>query len=313
MKWYFILLIILGSLLLLILIIFLLQGIAFYKISFKRRKNDEIFDQLENPEDKKESSRIWFSKQRIDVFTIKSKDNLKLKGYFLNNNSNKIALILHGYHGRYYSSTTQAKIFYELGYDVLMPNNRAHDTSEGKYFTMGPKEINDVLLWIDLLIKRNPKYEIVLMGVSMGGHIAMMVAGNNNLPKNVKCVIEDCGYGSLRQILYDQISKKFSHHQSLVMLRSLSLIAKINNFSINDDTKNTLPNIKIPILLIHGNKDTYVSFNNLSYNEKLVNKDVYKEVVVFENANHNEAKKQLKKYQSVITNFVGKFIYDNKD
>lgn len=299
---------ILTILVFLIVVFFFIGGFVLYKFTFKRLKNDEKFAELENPKDKKEASRVWFSKQKVDVFTIKSKDNLTLKGYFLNNNSNKIALILHGYHGRYYSSTTQAKIFYEEGYDVLLPNNRAHDTSEGDYFTMGPKEVDDVLRWIDLLIKRNSKYEIVLMGVSMGAHIAMSVIGDKNLPNNVKVLIEDCGYNNLKSILYDQLRTKFTPGFSKTLLLFSSFYSYISGFSLNHSVNNSLQNMSCPILLIHGDKDNYVKTYNVYLNEEKVNANVDKELAIFNNARHNESKLQTQKYKETILSFIRKYI-----
>ncbi|HBF68667.1 MAG TPA: hypothetical protein DDW20_05070 [Firmicutes bacterium] len=292
--------------LVLLFIVFLSFGITTYNIVFKRRKGDKFFAENENPADKKEASRIWFSNQKIEELNIASKDKLNLKGYFLDNNSNKLAIILHGYHGRYYSSTTQAKIFYENGYDVFLPNNRAHDTSDGNYFTMGQKEIDDVLRWISLMTKKNPNYEIVLMGVSMGAHIAMMCA--DKIPDNIKCIIEDCGYGNLKSIVNDQIKRKFNKFLTFFILLSTEFVCRCHGFSLNNDVKSPLSNAKAPVLFIHGNKDNYVKYENLSYCEQFVQDNSKKEVVTFDGAEHNESKKQLKKYEETILGFVNKYI-----
>lgn len=296
----------LTAVLLIIFGLFLTFGIVTYNTVFKRRKGDEHFAENENPLDKKEPSRIWFSNQRTEELTIISKDKLTLKGYFLNNHSNKLAVILHGYHGRYYSSTTQAKIFFENGYDVLLPNNRAHDTSDGKYFSMGQKEIDDVLRWINLMINKNPNYEIVLMGVSMGAHISMMCA--DKVPNNIKCIIEDCGYGNLKFVIKDQLRTKFNKPMTSIILLATEFVCRCNGFSINDDVKVPLTNAKVPVLFIHGDKDTYVKYDNLSYCEQFVKDENKKEVVTFNNANHNESKKQLEKYQNTLLSFAGRYI-----
>ncbi|MCF0118125.1 MAG: alpha/beta hydrolase [Bacilli bacterium] len=279
----------------------------FYVITFSRRKNDHIFAELEDPEDKKTPSRIWYSNQQIEELKIKSKDKLILKGYFQDNHSNKLLVCLHGYRGRYYSNTTQSQIFFEHGYDVLLPNNRAHDTSEGKFFSMGPKEIDDVIRWIDLMIKRNPNYEIVLMGISMGAHIAMMLGGEK-LPSNIKCIIEDCGYSNLKDQLNYELVKIKAPCKGFILFAANLYCRLFHGFSLKHNTATAFSNLTLPILLIHGDKDTYVKFENLKLNADSVPNNIYKEVVTFEGADHNRSKDQLEKYTETIINFVNKFI-----
>lgn len=60
---------------------------------------------------------------------------------------------------------------------------------------MGAWDSDDIVEWINEIIKDNPKAEIALYGVSMGASTVMMTTGHN-LPENVKVAIEDCGYTS---------------------------------------------------------------------------------------------------------------------
>ena len=186
--WLIVVLIVISSLLLVGFLLFLIDGFIFFNLTFRRRIGDKDFAKNENPKEKNAPDRLWYFSNKIEELTLVSKDKLNLKGYFIKNpsNSNKLAILIHGYHGRYYSLVSQAKIFFELGYDVLSLNNRCHDTSEGKYFTMGKKEKEDVLLWISKMTKRNPDYKIALLGVSMGAHIAMQTAASPKLDKRVK-------------------------------------------------------------------------------------------------------------------------------
>lgn len=298
-----------GLLLILFLIGVIHLGRIFYHVSFDRRKNDETFAQDENPEDKKKPTRVWFAQQKTEELEITSYDGLKLKGYLLDNHSNKLAIVLHGYRGRYYSNTAQAKIFYENGYDVFLPNNRAHDTSEGKQFSMGPKEVKDVLQWINFMIERNPKYQIVLMGISMGGHITMMTASRKELPSNVKCFIEDCGYNYLRDELRYEVGVR-QHLKAPKFItwcgNAYSLV--FHHFSFNDNASKALKKCQIPGLFIHGDKDDYVPYSNLELNYNSLNEKVYKEKVTFEGAGHNQAMLQVSKYHDTLINFVNRFI-----
>ena len=308
MEPYQIVLIVLGSLLLILLVGFFFIGKTFFKVSFSRRKDDERFAELENPEDKKTPDRIWYFSNKLEELTITSFDNLKLKGYFIDNKSDKLVILVHGYRGRYYSCVSQAHIFSDLGYDVLAINNRAHDTSEGKYFSMGPNEKKDILMWIDFMVKRNPKYQICLLGTSMGGHIVMMTGSSPSIQDNVKCIIEDCGYASLKEILV--LGAKNSHILFPRFAASLGGIyaRMFHHFSFRDDTKDAFKSLKLPILLIHGDLDKYVPYENLKINASNVPDEVYKEVVTFKGVDHNRSVTEYDKYKEVVSNFVSKFI-----
>ena len=171
MQGYQIALIVIGSLLLVAFLVFCAFGGFFYRVSFVRRKGDKHFAENENPEAKKNHNRIWFFSQKIEEYQMRSYDFKKLKGYMIRNEgSNKLAFLIHGYRGRYYSLTYQARMFYEAGYNVFTINHRASDTSSGHWFTMGPKETRDVIDWINLLLKENPNYQKWQLTINRNAH-----------------------------------------------------------------------------------------------------------------------------------------------
>ena len=58
------------------------------------------------------------------------------------------------------------------------------------------------------IIEENPDAKIILHGISMGGATVMMCAGEN-LPSNVKGIVDDCGYTSVWDIFSDELSVLF--------------------------------------------------------------------------------------------------------
>ncbi len=300
-------LIAISSVLLFLIIAFLITGKIMYDIIFKRRKNDLNFAFEEKEVDKLRPCRIWLSKQNIEELSITSKDNLNLKGYFLNNNSNKLAIIVHGYRGRYYSSALQAQIFFNEGYDVFLFNNRAHDSSEGTHFSMGEKEKDDLLEWIKTLLKRNPHYQIVLMGVSMGAHIASISASDIS-KDNLKCLILDCGYASLKKTLIDQASLAVPRFIAILLINILAMYTKsFHNFSLNSSSKDSLSKLDSPVLFIHGDKDETVKISNMEENISYLKKDTPYTKKVFSNRGHNEANKDEELYKETILKFIRKY------
>ena len=307
--WLVVTLIVIGSLIGLFLIFFVVNGIIYTNISFRRRKGDASFAENEDPRAKKNPHRIWFFSQQIEEIEMKSYDGLRLKGYFLNNNSNKLAILVHGYHGRYYSVVAQARIFFEHGYDVLTINNRTHDTSEGKLITMGKRESKDLDAWIELMLKRNPNYQIALYGISMGGHIVMQSGAKVSVNEKVKCIIEDCGFNNLHNelLLMTKQSPTPIPRTTVFLANIYSCI--VYHFSFNNTITKVFKNLKKPILFFHGGKDNYVPTYNIELNYNAVPESLYKEKHVFEESEHTRCvDDNYEEYKRIVCDFVDKFI-----
>ena len=112
-----------------------------------------------------------------------------------------LAIIFHGYRG--YAERDGLggyTLCTALGYNVLLPDQRAHGYSGGHTITMGVKERYDARDWTVWARSRfGPEVPIFLMGVSMGAATVLLAAGLN-LPDNVCGIVADCGYTSPREI-----------------------------------------------------------------------------------------------------------------
>ena len=232
----------------------------------------------------------WLKTVSTNTVNILSDDNLKLIAdkYYTESNSNKWVIIVHGYGGNRKTMRSYAVHYFNEGYNVLIPDLRAHGESEGKYIGMGWLDRNDLLLWIDYIIKENPNAEIVLHGVSMGAATVMMTSGEN-LPNQVKAIIEDCGYTSVWDIFEDELDALFGLDAFPVLYMS-EFVAKIRvGYDFSDASAiKQVEKCKIPILFIHGDKDTFVQ-THMAY-------DLYdaanceKDLFIVEDAGHAEAK-----------------------
>lgn len=170
---------------------------------------------------------------------------------------------------------------------MLTPDMRAHGESEGKYIGMGWLDRKDVLQWIDFIIARDPQAEIILHGVSMGGATVMMVSGEE-LPENVKGIVEDCGYTSVWDIFADELAYLF-HLPTFPMLDAANLMSKIRagyDFREASAVKQVAKST-VPMVFIHGSEDNFVH-TDMVY-------EVYeacqtpKELLVVEGAGHGQA------------------------
>lgn len=306
---FIILISVIGLLILLFTIFFIVNGAIFTKLSFRRRIGDKDFAKNEDKKAKEAPDRIWYFSKQLEEINLITRDRLNLKGYLLNNNSNKLAILVHGYHGRYYSVVSQARIFFELGYDVLCINDRCHDTSEGKYFTMGKFESLDTLEWINLMLARNPNYQIVLYGISMGGHIVLQTAAKENLRPEVKCVISDCAYNSLKKQLV-QVTRQSPAIFPKMVVDLAELYSRIfYHFDYSHPLDKTLKSAKVPLCLIHGTNDHYVLTKNMDEIYDSIPENIHKEKHYFEGSGHTRSVvDNPKKYREIVKNFTDKFI-----
>ncbi len=211
-----------------------------------------------------EGDAAWFQDNSEDRW-LTSRDGLKLHGLYLAQEaeSHKYAVICHGYNSIPQYGGRYAAKFYEMGYHILAPAARAHELSEGRYASMGWLERKDIVDWVGTLVEQDPEAEIVLFGVSMGGATVMMTAGEE-LPANVKCVIEDCGYSSVWDEFAGQLDELFGL-PTFPVLDVASLVTQFRaGFGFKEASSvEQLKKTSLPVLFIHGEEDTFVPYSML--------------------------------------------------
>lgn len=243
-----------------------------------------------------------------DVY-MNSFDDLKLHGYKMmnKNKTNKWAVVVHGYTSEGETTSSKAKHLYDMGYNVLIPDLRAHGKSEGDYIGMGWDDRKDIIDWINLIIESDKDSEIVLHGTSMGAATVLMVSGEK-LPSNVKSIVADCGYTSVWNEFTYQLKELFNL-PSFPVMNASSAVTKIRagywlrEASAIDQVKKA----EVPILFIHGDKDDFVPYYMMD--ELYENTKSEKEKLTIEGAGHAEADLvNPELYWSTVENFLNKYV-----
>lgn len=301
--------IILGIVLILVIAL-IAAGNYFYSYAVVPAKKDFLSEGSDKKSAELTTAENWFNdKNNRTDWQLTSKDGLKLSAYYLpaEKDQHKTAIIAHGYMGQASDMPQYAKIYHDLGYNVLMPDARGHGKSEGDYIGFGWPERKDYLQWIDRIVKQDPQSEIVLHGVSMGGATVMMTSGEK-LPDNVKAFVEDCGYSSVNGELSYQLKDMFNL-PSFPLIPVTSLVTKVRAgyfFGEADSTKQLKKNDR-PMLFIHGDKDDFVPYSMLDevYNATKGPKEKY----VVHGAKHAEAlSSDPAMYQKKVTDFIQKYV-----
>lgn len=254
----------------------------------------------------------WISRQQFREVELRSDDGLKLKGYFLPSEraEGRTAIIAHGYSGKGKDMGATAKIYYEhSGYNVLIPDARGHGQSEGDYIGFGWPERRDYLKWIEFVLQETgPQAQIVLHGVSMGGATVLMASGEE-LPPQVKAVVADCGYSSVKAQLSYQLRRMY-HLPGFPFIHFASLITRIKAgyFFGEASALKQVRKAKVPILFIHGDADKFVPF--------FMMEDLYqacsapKDKLVVHGAGHGLAYDTDKsEYIARVDNFIARYVH----
>ena len=250
----------------------------------------------------------WLKENAKDIFISNKKFNLH--GYEVKSKKeSKIWVIaVHGYTDSAYFMVNSAKMFLNYGYNVLMPDLRAHGKSDGKYIGMGWLDRLDLMCWIDYLIATYGNIKIILYGISMGAATVMMISGEK-LPSNVRMVIEDCGYTSVWEEFAGKLKTLF-HMPTFPALYNANLITKIRaGYSLKKASAiKQIKKSKLPILFIHGDKDKFVPFYMLDKLYEAAN--CKKEKLVIKNAGHAEAQWiEPEKYWHTVRKFIKKYMF----
>ena len=107
--------------------------------------------------DKIDEGIAWFKAQQPEKITLTSYDGLRLSAYLLpaQTDSNKVLLLMHGYRADGYSDFAGLfKFYHDQGYHLLVPHQRSHADSEGKYICFGVKERFDCKMWAEYAVRR---------------------------------------------------------------------------------------------------------------------------------------------------------------
>ncbi len=191
---------------------------------------------------------------------ITSRDGLKLSArFYKGKNGAPYHLMFHGYKSTPFLDLLGGGVeFTNKGHNVILVDQRAHGDSEGKTITFGVLESYDALDWIKYTVERfGEDIEIILFGVSMGA-ATVLSALEFPLHPSVRGVIADSPFSSPMEIM-QSVAKKMHvpPRVSTFLLRPAALI--FGRFRLGRrSAKNAVKNAGVPVLLIHGDDDSFV-------------------------------------------------------
>lgn len=257
-------------LLFLFLIALLFTLFAIYRMAFYSRARGRVENMYDIPASPQYQPQRERMRRLIDDFAaipfesveITSRDGLPLRArYYHTADHAPLDILVHGYRGSAIRDFCGgAQIGRSFGHNLLLVDQRAHGASGGTTITFGVRERFDVLDWIAYALKRfGPDVSIGLYGVSMGAATVLMAAGLD-LPENVRGVVADCPYSAPEAIIR-KVAGEDMHLPASLAMPLVRLSARlIGRFSLREASAvEAVKRAKVPILIIHGEDDRFVS------------------------------------------------------
>ncbi len=191
-------------------------------------------------------------KVEIDVWVLKASPSVPTRGTIL---------IIHGLCDSKVTYLRLAKMLTEKGFDIVLPDLRAHGRSTGKYVTYGALEKHDQKGAIEALLSEKIITEpIYAMGVSLGGAVAIQYADIDPRVKGVMAMAAPKDLASVGRGFINSISPFMSDEDFEKVLVRAGQIGKFDPAEAS--ALDAIARLSCPVLLVHGKLDGIVPYAN---------------------------------------------------
>ena len=204
----------------------------------------------------------WLARVKREKITLEADDKsiLVARKIVTDPETDQWAVILHGYNGSMEDVYDIAMHYVEEGYNVLTPDLRGNGESEGMFLGMGWLDRLDVINWIDVILAENPSAKIVIHGVDMGADAALMLSGEP-VKSSIKAIVAEGAYNNAWDVVKEEYELRHEKWPVFPFLYMMNPVMKVwAGYTLKQaNAVKQVERTSIPILLIHGAKDTYES------------------------------------------------------
>lgn len=218
-------------------------------------------------------------------FTVTMSDGYVIHGDMTIYDPKRVVMLMHGHSSTREGVLKYAKVFHEFGWTVVMYDHRGHGDNERTYASMGYREAKDATEMLTFLRKKfGNDAKLGVFGVSMGGASALIMA---QYTQDMDYLVCDCPYDSLDEMLKPICAEHKTWWPGPMFFTNLKMKHKFG-FTFKDvRPRDFAKAIRVPVLLIAGDKDTKVSIKA----QKLIldNLRCYKENMIVPEAGHGKS------------------------
>ena len=252
---------------------------------------------------------LFFSPESIGVVQEDVRfesENGIIHGWWLPHLFPKAVLVFaHGYLMNRSEWAALAAYAQRAGYACLVFDFHSHGKSDsGGIVTVGPSEAWDVAAAADYARERMPDTPLALIGSSMGA--AASVLAVVDLEVEAECLVLDSCYSTLASAVLGWWN--FIGGKVLMTLLAPSVlvawaVTRVNPFGV--DITRALCNVRMPVLVVHGEDDTLAKPQHARRNYEALSADHDSQFAMFHGANHGEAKwSKSADYERLVIEFL---------
>ena len=195
----------------------------------------------------------------VDV-AIAARDGATLRAWSVRprHGNEKAVILLHGVSDNRAGMIGYAELFLGHGFNVLLPDARAHGASGGGLATYGLMESEDIRRWFDWVERQQHTECIFGFGESMGAAELLQ-----SQEPGFCAIAAESPFSSFREVAYDRVGQFFHSGPWLgrTILRPIVEAAlgyarwkyELDFEQVSPET--TVAATRVPIFLIHGQKD----------------------------------------------------------
>jgi len=239
------------------------------------------------------------SDKPIKEVEIVTEDNIKVSAWLIDNDSEKVVILLSGRGSNRNKNIEKAKIYLEQGYSVLMPDLRGTGKSDGDRISLGWHERKDIVAWYHFLKSKHYEY-IAAHGFSIGA--ATICYSFRNIKDYHFVVLESC-YQDVFELVKNALRKTYLPQKSAYLIRPmteyvLKVVAKKMRPII------FLEQCQSPLLIMGGDSETIVpaptTIELFSHNKARFSK-----IHLFKGGVHQNFSETFKdEFRDVLTEFL---------
>jgi len=184
-----------------------------------------------------------------------------VEGWFLPGSAPVALLLLHGYGRTHHRMWRYAGFLGTSGYSLLAIDFRSSRRSRRLPTTLGVHERHDARAAYHWLRQRTGAAQLAVMGESLGGTVALLLAGEE---RDVAAVVVDCPFANGRLAVEDMLGRflRLPRWPSAPMARALGIWATGRDLYEVDAERAARRLHGRPILFIHSAKDERLTPHN---------------------------------------------------
>ena len=237
----------------------------------------------------------------FETVYLKTKDNLKLEGWYIPaSNAKGTVCMFHGHGGNKSDIYKESIGFRNMGYSTFLLDARAHGNSDGNTSTIGYNESEDVKLAYDF-VKAKGEKNIVLWGISMGAATVTKAMNDYHLP--VSKIILEMPFASIVKAAEGRIKMMHLPGEPLASLITFWGGVEHGFWAFNMQPSEYVKKIDCPTLVQWGSNDPRVSKEEID--DIYQNIHAVKKLVIYDSSGHESlCKKENEKWLSAVNDFM---------